>query len=180
MQFCMENVINEGYVIHLGGLKNGVEEYAFQIGKEFFEKGGSDIIRDARLSASVSVRKSGSYIAVDFDIEGEVVVPCDRCMEDLDVPVDQHFSVTVKFVKDAGDGDSDEDFIVLEPEQTELDLSQIIYDYVIVGLPVHNVHNISDCNPEVVKILGLEEKEAGEKDEMANSPFAKLKDIVKE
>jgi uncharacterized metal-binding protein YceD (DUF177 family) len=58
---------------------------------------------------------------------------------------------------------------------TELDLSQAIYDYVCLSLPMQRLHADGECNPDTVRFLGQErsDEEAGE----TNSPFAALKGL---
>ena len=69
--------------------------------------------------------------------------------------------------------------IVFVPEgDAELDLSQVIYDYVCLALPMQRHHNDGECNPEAMRYLsGGEPVQAGED---ANNPFAALKEMMKQ
>ena len=71
--------------------------FSWQAGKEFFESFENTEILDAHLDADVRVEKSGRYIGVDCDVRGEVTVECDRCLDELDMPVDVEIRLSVKY-----------------------------------------------------------------------------------
>ena len=127
------------------------------------------------------VEKSGRYLGVDCEIDGTVPVACDRCLEDLEMPVAADVLLSVKY----GDEESSEDHqegereIVFVPEgEAELDLSQIIYDYVCLSLPMQRHHDEGECNPDALKFLAGGDPVASEEVD-ANSPFAALKGLIK-
>ena len=111
-------------------------------------------------------------------ITGKVTVLCDRCLEELELPVDTGFKLSVKFGEGAETADAGDREIVMIPEGSqELDLSQFVYDYTCISLPMRRVHPEGECNPEALKYLSTEES-AGDAPS-AGSPFAALKDILK-
>lgn len=171
----MERVKDQDYVIRLAELKNGSNEYSFHIGKDFFDYFECEMVNGADLSVSVVLEKSGTCIRLRCAVSGSVVVPCDRCLDDLTLPVDFSADYTVKFMKGAEEEWGD-DFIILPSEETDLDMKQMIYDYVIIGLPVQKVHDIRDCNPEVVSRLSVEQETEAPVQE--SSPFSGLRDLM--
>ena len=171
--------MGENFIIPLSGLAAGQTEFSWVIGKEFFQSFGNTEVLDAQISVDVVAEKSGRYIGVDCEVEGKLTVECDRCLEALELPVETSILLTVKY----GSGDSEEDHqegereIVFVPEDdAQLDMSQIVYDYVCLSLPMQRCHAEGDCNPEAVKHLltGIREAEAGDD---ANNPFAALKNM---
>lgn len=172
----MEGVKDQDYVIRLAELRNGSNEYSFRIGKAFFDYFECGMVNGADLSATVVLEKSGTCIRLRCAVSGNVVVPCDRCLDDLTLPVDFAVDYTVKFIKGAEEEWGD-DFIILPSEETELDMKQMIYDYVIIGLPVQKVHDIKDCNPDVVSRISVEH-EVAEVPEQGSSPFSGLRDLM--
>ena len=173
--------MNDNFIIPLNGLASGESRFSWHAGKEFFEAFENAEILDADLDASVIVEKSGRYLGVDCEIDGTVTVACDRCLEDLEMPVAADILLSVKY----GDEESSEDHqegereIVFVPEgEAELDLSQIIYDYVCLSLPMQRHHDEGDCNPDALKFLAGGDPAASEEvDE--NNPFAALKGLIK-
>ena len=171
--------MNDKFIIPLNGLAAGITEFSWQAGKEFFDSFENSEILDAHLDADVRVEKSGRYIGVDCDVRGQVTVECDRCLEELEMPVDLDILLSVKF----GDAESSDetqegerDVIFLPVDNTELDMKQVVYDYVCLSLPLQRVHEEGECNPDAVKYL--EEQEVKEVSEEADkNPFAALKGL---
>jgi uncharacterized metal-binding protein YceD (DUF177 family) len=91
----------------------------------------------------------------DFILKGSVIVTCDRCLDDLEVPVDFSSKLFVKF-GDTTEEQTDE-IIVLSHAEHELDISQYIYEFAHLSLPFKRVHpdkkGKSTCNKEMLKKL---------------------------
>ena len=170
------------YVISLNGWAAGEREYRWPVDTKFFQKFGNSEILDAVLEAKARAVKSGHYIGVDLDIEGHVTVPCDRCLEDLTLPVEAHPAFSVKFGEEAASEDQmqegSREILFLSDSDADLDLRQVIYDYVCLALPMQRVHAEGECNPDTTRFLSHEpeNEEAGDE----NSPFAALKGLFAE
>ena len=123
------------FIVKLFGLPTGKREFAWQADREFFARFGNKDILDADIRVEAELVNHGATIDVACDIEGSVTVPCDRCLDDLVIPVETSFEETCV------------------PEDEELDLSQDVYDYVCTSLPLQRVHQDGECNSETVKYL---------------------------
>ena len=124
------------FIVKLIGLASGKTEFCWQADHEFFGKFENSEILDADLKVNALVTNHGVTIDVECTIDGTVTVPCDRCLDDLQIPVETGFSETYV------------------PEDDELDLSQDVYDFVCISLPMQRVHeNEEDCNQETLKYL---------------------------
>ena len=180
-QIYLRVVMNEIFTIPLNGLAAGETRFSWHAGKEFFDSFENTEILDADIDIEVRVEKSGRYLGVDCEVEGDVTVECDRCLEDLVIAVDPHIALSVKY----GDQENQEEHqegereIVFIPEDSaQLDLSQIIYDYICLAIPMQRVHEDGECNPEVTKFYDAPQVIESEESEQAN-PFAALKDMFK-
>ena len=174
--------MNGEFIIPLNGLTTGKREFDWRVGKEFFEAFENSEILDAELVASVMVEKSGRYLGVDCDVTGDVTVSCDRCLDDLILPVDVEVRLSVKY----GDEESSEEHlegereVIFVPEtDAELDMSQIIYDYALLALPMQKTHAPGECNPEAMKYFEAPEVHDTVAEDEAQNPFAALKDMFK-
>ena len=171
-------------IIPLNGLAQGVTEFSWRIDKEFFVSFENTEIIGADLDVNVRAQKSGRYIGIDCDIDGDVTVPCDRCLEDLHLPVHTTALQSIKFgAEPAGDNvqEGEREIVFLPDTDTDLDLSQTVYDYVCVALPLQRVHEEGECNPETVKYLKSEDEiddDPKPSSEPVNSPFAALKGLL--
>ena len=169
---------NKDFIIQIKGLQNGEHEYEFPIDGAFFRNFENSQILDADLMADVLLEKGGGWMNIEADITGTVTVECDRCLDDVVLPMDFYCTMTVKFAKDLSDDDGDE-FIVMDPTEGELDLTQFLYDYVCLNLPLQKVHEEGECNEQMMQKLGSLNSIGDEaEDNVAeNSPFGALKGL---
>lgn len=93
-------------------------------------------------------------MTLDFDIKGNVEVPCDRCLEEFPMPVDYQGTLQVKFSENPPE--SDGDIMWLHPVESNMNLAQYIYESILLSLPYQRVHPLDQngkptCNPEMLK-----------------------------
>ena len=174
--------MDNNFIIPLNGLAAGESRFSWHAGKEFFESFENTEILDAEFDASVSVERSGRYVGVDCDVHGWLTVECDRCLDDLEMPVDVSVKLSVKFGDEEACEEHQEgerEVLFVPQDEAELDLSQIIYDYVCLSLPMQRVHEDGGCNPETMRYYAAGEVEVLEEPEQQGNPFAALKDMFK-
>ncbi|MCQ2183120.1 MAG: DUF177 domain-containing protein [Bacteroidales bacterium] len=116
-------------------MASGISHFEWKADVEFFGRFENSEILDADVQVFVGLRNRGTSIDVSCEMEGSVTVPCDRCLEDLVLPVEAEFEETYV------------------PESDELDMSQDVYDYVMTSLPMQRIHAEGDCNDETIKHL---------------------------
>lgn len=173
--------MNEFLLIELNGLTSGKSTIEGSLSKEFFAQFGNKEILNADIDVEIMFNKSGTYLGIDINMQGEVTVECDRCLEDLDLEVDQTALLEVKFGEEASDepSEGEREVLFLSHSNTELDLSQIVYDYVCLSLPIQRHHEEGECNPDAVKYLCKQADADSETDsEQSNRPFAGLAEAL--
>ena len=172
----------DSVIIPLNGLPAGESVFSWQVGKEFFEAFGNAEILDADLSVRAQVEKSGNFLGVGLDIVGKLTVACDRCLEDLDMPVGTTALLSIKFGDEPSDadapaGEGERETVYLPADGSDIDLSQIVYDYACLALPMQRVHPAGGCNPAAVRWLSGGEDTPAQPQGTQDSPFAALKGL---
>ena len=178
-QICLRVSMNDNFIIPLNGLAAGENRFSWHAGKEFFEVFENTEILDADLEVSVVVEKSGRYLGVDCAVDGTVTVACDRCLEDLQMPVGADIMLSVKFGDEESSDERQEgerEIIFVPDGDAELDMSQVVYDYVCLALPMQRHHDEGQCNPDAVRYLSDGEPVENTDD---SNPFAALKEMMK-
>ena len=170
-------------MIPLNGLPAGKSDFSWHAGKEFFDDFDNSEILDADLDVCVEVDKSGSYLGADIRVAGTLTVPCDRCLEALEMPVDETVRLSFKFGDEPAGGQADpaegeRETVWLPTDGGDIDLGQIVYDYACLALPMQRVHAEGECNPDAYRWLEKGDAELPEPaDAPADSPFAALKGL---
>ena len=88
---------------------------------------------------------------LDFHITGEVTLLCDRCLDEMQFPIDATYHVTVKYGDDYRD-DSDE-LIEIPWGDSTLNVAYMIYDTVSLAVPMKHVHPMGKCNRAMSAVL---------------------------
>lgn len=144
------------YTIPVKGLALGEHEVSYDVNDKFFGCFEDSEIQKGSVEVLVRAKRAGSFIELDFEIEGEVVVTCDRCLEEYLQPVSYEGSLFVKF--SALIHEDEGDVIYVDPNEGELNLAQYIYESICLSLPYQKVHPAdeegnSTCNQEMLERL---------------------------
>lgn len=117
-------------------------------------------IHGGECEVNITLTKGVSIIKLEIDIEGHVDVECDRCLEDVSVPVEYSGTLIVKITPTTRDtefviDDKAEDTMLVNPGIDILDLEEYLHDSIILSIPLQRVHEenedgVSGCNPDML------------------------------
>ena len=134
------------YNIDLKGLKAEPLEMEFTLDNAFFADIDGEEFQKGTVKAVVTARKNRDVFDFAFALTGTVVVPCDRCLDDLEIEVAAENTLRVKLGTDyADDGD-----VVIVPEQDgDLNIAWYLYEFIALALPMKRVHAPGKCNRDM-------------------------------
>jgi uncharacterized protein len=139
--------------IPIRGLKEGRYTYDLEIGEKFFEQFEESEIKEGNLSVCIELDKRSSHFDLIFKIRGQVKICCDRCLEMFLHTLSCENRLLVKFGKKWDD--SDPDILTVPTDEKELDISQSLYEFIHLALPIKRIHpdnkiGESSCNPDML------------------------------
>ena len=125
-------------LVKFSGLKEGFHNFNFDIGNKFFESFDYDDFIDVEIVAKLKLEKKQNMLNLDFLFSGKVKVPCDLTMEPFYIDFNSDFSVIVKFAesKDL----ADDKIIFVSPSTSSIDVSNIIFETIVLETPQKRVH----------------------------------------
>ena len=163
--------------IDLKGLTEEETSLEFSLGDNYFEALDGAEVKQGSLHVSVSIRKATGFFELLFHSEGHVIIPCDRCLDDMEQPVETDNRLIVKF----GSNYSEEDDIIVVPEDEGiLDISWFIYEFVILVIPIRHVHAPGKCNSamtQALEELSADRSSDEESNQSADPRWEKLKNL---
>ena len=140
----------EPFKIDLKRLTDEVTTLEFDLDDRFFAALDSSELRQGTLHVSVSIRKATGFFELQFHSEGTVTVTCDRCLDDME----QAISTDNRLIVRLGTAYSEEDDVIIVPEDEGiLDTSWLIYEFIMLAIPIKHVHAPGKCNPAMSKVL---------------------------
>jgi uncharacterized metal-binding protein YceD (DUF177 family) len=148
---------NREFEIAWLGLKIGEHVYDFSIGDDFMvERGAPAELHDWAAQVKLRFDRQQSFFRLHFDVSGSVVVPCDRCGDDFQLGLWDEFDLLVKLTGDEEDDaepDDEADVAFISRNETVIDISGWIYEFVMLSVPLQRVHPENACNPEALRLL---------------------------
>ena len=144
------------YIIPFSSYSNGLHEFEFELLDAFFGHYPESEIGKADVLVKVEMIKAERQLEFVFALDGWVMLPCDRCLEEYEQPIEGEFNLYGKF----GNGNNDDEFDVvwLPSDAYQIDLSQYLYEFVVLSLPMRKVHpdkagGKPGCDPAMLDIL---------------------------
>ena len=124
----------------------------------FFADSEQSEVLGGHLCVQVRVhRNAGDTYSIRFRGEGQVSVPCDRCLRPVQLPV--AFDETVQVGYDDNDS-ADADLIVIPFSQVNFDVSWELMESLLLNLPTQRVHRRSECDADMLDRFSAEEDSA--------------------
>lgn len=146
---CVQVVEAQSYSILFQGLPAGRHEFRFEVGKALFEEYPDSEIRDGKCRVEVVLDRGEAHMTLQVHISGEVIVPCDRCLEDCSIPIEFEGSLPVRFSDEEHEWDGE--VMWLLPGENSIDLTQYIYESIVLAIPYQRVHPDGACDPDMLR-----------------------------
>lgn len=144
------------YIIPVAGLGLGNHRYSYKIDDAFFSNFEYFDTDKGLLELVVDLMKESNLIDIKFNFKGWVELVCDRCLEKFKMNLENDFRLIINY-GETFEEVSDE-IITIPSTESNIDLSQYIYEYVNLMLPIKKVHpddelGNSSCNKDMLKRL---------------------------
>lgn len=160
-------------------ITEGIYENKFQLGKDFVDEFIDNSFLDLKVDVYVTLNKTRNISFIDVEIEGELEVECDRCLDILTYPI---YSEERAIIKANSNTEQDEDVNVLyyNGADAELDCSQFIYESILLSIPPKITHDDIDdeskvCNENLLKYYSLNNEDSNENVDNRWAELKKLK-----
>jgi uncharacterized metal-binding protein YceD (DUF177 family) len=160
----MENNFLQEYNIPFVGMQIKLYQFEYLINEAFFNNFADSDITKCAIDIKVDVDKKENFFLLTFYIDGTIEMPCDRCTESFNQDVFGDYEVAVKFRNDDTVENQDEDVVFISKSDDFINVSSLIYEFVLVSIPLRCVHpenekGESACNQEVLSKLNSTKEE---------------------
>jgi uncharacterized metal-binding protein YceD (DUF177 family) len=141
------------------------EIYTFDyvLDNAFFESVNGPEVRQGDVNVSLAVTRISSTFELEFHLSGRVVVTCDRCLEEMHVPVETINRLIVTFGNKYAET-SDEQVTISE-EEGFIHVAWYMYEFIALAIPMKHVHEPGECNEAMdakLKEICVDELKEGE------------------
>jgi uncharacterized protein len=144
------------YSLNIARLSPGQHEEQFDIDDDFFQHFDRSLIEAGQVKVKVKIMKYETHLDVRFYFDGELMLPCDRCMELYPQPISTEHRIFYSF-------DPDMDFegyevMHIDRDKPDLNVVQELYDFIHLAMPIRRVppKEVHLCPENVLALLGLD------------------------
>jgi uncharacterized metal-binding protein YceD (DUF177 family) len=168
------------YIIQFAGLSPGENFFELNVNDKFFENLDYSEIKQGNILVKLNLLKQSTMMVLNFEISGTVNANCDKCAAEFDLPISGNYKLIVK-VGGHSDAEEDDDIITVAANEHKIDLTQYLYEYITLSLPIKREHvNEVDCDKNILNKVNqflIDEEIDEEKDEPIDPRWDGLKDI---
>ena len=166
------------FLISVNGLPKGQTVLLGQADEEFFAGFENEEILDADLDLTFQVDKHSGYVDVEMDLDGTITGPCDRCLSPVMLDVSESASFRLRLKGEDIKLEEDQEEVFLQTGSDILDLSQEVYDFALLALPLQRFHNEGECDEASLDYLSQGDIPQTGEDGPSDSPFSALADLL--
>jgi uncharacterized metal-binding protein YceD (DUF177 family) len=129
---------------------SSVRMFEFDLNDEYFAKIDSPEVKKGQIKAEVFVQKRITTYELNIKLDGFIIIPCNRCLDEMEQPIRYDDKIEVKFGKNF----SEENEIVIVPEADgSINIAWFLYEFIVLNIPIKHVHLPGECNKGMVDKL---------------------------
>jgi uncharacterized metal-binding protein YceD (DUF177 family) len=162
------------YKIDLLSSGLGGKTFEYDLSDDFFAE-MEGLVQRGSIHTTVACLSAGSVYKFQIHSVGTIIVPCDRCLSDLELRIETTDDLNVKL----GDEYADEGDCVVVPEaEGYLDLAQFIYEFIALSMPLTCCHEPGKCDDAMMHELSKHQstRSGVADDEQADSDLGDAED----
>jgi len=151
-------------------MQQDVQVNEYVLDNLFFTNIGGEDIQKGKINTQLTITKIGGMFDLSFTFNGIVVIPCDRCLDDMDLPIDATAHLIVKLGKDYAE-ESDE-IVVIPETEGKINLAWFLYEFIALAIPIKHVHAPGKCNKQMTSKLKKHSAKSDDDDQSFGSDDA--------
>jgi len=141
----------ESLNVDLKSLAADATSLRYSLDSAYFSTLDSAEVSNGCVDVTLDIIKSTDKVFyLSFHITGNVTVECDRCLDDMQQPIDTETKLVVKLGQENSEED---DVMIVDKDNPVVDLSWIIYESIALAIPIKHVHTPGKCNRVMLEKL---------------------------
>ena len=132
------------YKVPLKSISEGTHSFDYELDNDYFKKIDSPEVQKGNVKVQVKLKKTAATYELNFQLEGTVLVPCDRCLDEMEQAIAYKGKLYVKFGADFSQ--EDDEIVVIPEADGEINIAWFLYEFIILSIPAKHVHAPGGCN----------------------------------
>ena len=148
------------YKVQLASAPIGKQEQEFVCDTQFFKNMENEDVVFSDVKVHLDLENRNGLYDLKFTLKGLVQVPCDRCLDPIDIEIDTPYEIKVEY----GDkyDDASDDLLIIPSDNPYLNVAYMLYDTILLSIPMRHVHPLGKCNRAMAAALNKHKIQGGE------------------
>ncbi|MCH5218471.1 MAG: DUF177 domain-containing protein [Muribaculaceae bacterium] len=152
------------FKVQLASLQPGKYQQEFVCDTQFFKNMENESVQNADVQVHLDLENRNGLYDLKFILKGLVQVPCDRCLDPIDIEIDTTYDIKVEYGDDYDD--ASDDLLIIPADNPYLNVAYMLYDTILLSIPMRHVHPLGKCNRAMAAALNKHKvRGADEEDE---------------
>jgi uncharacterized metal-binding protein YceD (DUF177 family) len=119
-------------------LANGEHSFEFNFDSTFFGLFEDSVIENGRGTIKIDLNRTPSLITLNFHLDGEIELVCDRSLDTFMYPISETNEVRIKY----GDHweELSEELYLIPTDTQKIDVGQFVYEFISLAIPMKKLH----------------------------------------
>ena len=126
------------FLLKFVGLKDGDHKFEYQLDNNFFITHGYLDFNSCNINVKVQLIKKVTVLELTIIGDGITNINCTLSNESFDYSINSKMKVLVKFGEKYDD--SNDELIILPHGSHTIELDQLLYEMIVLSMPIRNVH----------------------------------------
>jgi uncharacterized metal-binding protein YceD (DUF177 family) len=142
----------DAYRIDLKGMQADSAEYEYLLDNLFFANIDGPEVQKGKVKVTVTIKRVSFTFELKFRTEGFVRVSCDRCLDEMEQPIESSGDkLVVKFGSDYAE--ESDNLIIIPEKEGSINVAWFMYEFIATAIPMRHIHPPGKCNKVVVSKL---------------------------
>ena len=126
-------------------------EHKYRLENEFFANIDGPEVQRGKVDVALTVKRTATVFELNFDLSGVIYIPCDRCLDDMELIIDTDEQLFIKLGHEYKE--ESDNMLIIPEDEGELNIAWFLYEFIALTIPIKHVHPYGKCNKEMSERL---------------------------
>lgn len=127
------------------------EAFEYRLDNEFFANIDGPEVQRGKVDVALTVKRTATVFELNFDLNGIIYIPCDRCLDDMDFNIDTNELLYIKLGHEYRE--ESDNMIIIPEDEGEINIAWFLYEFIALSIPIKHTHPYGKCNKEMSERL---------------------------
>ena len=122
-------------------------EHKYRLENEFFANIDGPEGQRGKVDVALTVKRTATVFELNFDLSGVIYIPCDRCLDDMELIIDTDEQLFIKLGHEYKE--ESDNMLIIPEDEGELNIAWFLYEFIALTIPIKHVHPYGKCNKDM-------------------------------